>query len=115
MRKIRMFESPTTLPTPRSSLVAVSTKYGLMFVGCPTGIYTVSEHDEWRPAKSGGGGEKGGRRVSSPLKTFGVPHLISFSDIQSTAIHVLSTTYTDTALGACTVPALADSCYEERL
>ena len=33
-----MFESPTTLPTARSSSLAVSTKYGLTFVGCPTGI-----------------------------------------------------------------------------
>ncbi|XP_022793555.1 nuclear pore complex protein Nup214-like isoform X3 [Stylophora pistillata] len=41
MRKIRMFESPKTLPTARSSLVAVSTKYGLTFVGCPTGIKVI--------------------------------------------------------------------------
>ena len=37
MRKIRMFEAPESLPTPRCSLLAVSSKFGLTFVGCPTG------------------------------------------------------------------------------
>ena len=32
-----MFEAPESLPTPRCSLLAVSSKFGLTFVGCPTG------------------------------------------------------------------------------
>lgn len=32
-----MFDAPTSLPTARSSLLTTSTKYGLIFVGCPTG------------------------------------------------------------------------------
>ncbi|CAH3037402.1 unnamed protein product [Pocillopora meandrina] len=36
MRKMRMFDSPINLPTARSSLLAVSTKYGLTFISCPT-------------------------------------------------------------------------------
>ena len=52
----------------------------------------------------GEGREKEGRRVSSPLKTLGAPHLISFSDIQST-VHVLSnTTYTDTVVYVLYLP-----------
>ena len=43
-----MFESPTTLPTARSSLLAVSTKYGLTFIGCPTGILKLLYILKWR-------------------------------------------------------------------
>ena len=32
-----MFEAPQSIPTLRSSLLAASSKYGLTFVGCPTG------------------------------------------------------------------------------
>ncbi|XP_067016823.1 nuclear pore complex protein Nup214-like isoform X3 [Acropora muricata] len=41
MRKIRMFESPQNIPTGRSSLLDTSSKYGLIFVGCPRGIKII--------------------------------------------------------------------------
>ena len=42
MRKIRVFDSPSELPTGRTSLLATSSKYGVTFVGCPTGKAATS-------------------------------------------------------------------------
>ncbi|XP_063792871.1 nuclear pore complex protein Nup214 [Pseudophryne corroboree] len=53
LKKIRFFNPPPDLPKERSSLLALSNKYGLLFAGSPTGFKVFHTKDVLIPCKPG--------------------------------------------------------------
>ncbi|KAM5156915.1 nuclear pore complex protein Nup214 [Mantella aurantiaca] len=53
LKKLRIFEPPQELPKDRSTLLAISNKYGYLFVGSPSGLKIYSTKDVLFPIKTG--------------------------------------------------------------
>ncbi|XP_073486415.1 nuclear pore complex protein Nup214 isoform X2 [Aquarana catesbeiana] len=53
LTKLRIFEPPQDLPKDRSALLAISNKYGVLFVGSPFGLKIFSTNDVLIPIKTG--------------------------------------------------------------
>ncbi|XP_072268454.1 nuclear pore complex protein Nup214 isoform X2 [Pyxicephalus adspersus] len=53
LKKLRIFEPPEELLRNRSTLLAISNKYGFLFVGSPTGLKVFSTKDLIIPIKPG--------------------------------------------------------------
>ncbi|XP_040208998.1 nuclear pore complex protein Nup214 isoform X2 [Rana temporaria] len=53
LTKLRIFEPPQDLPKDRSALLAISNKYGALFIGSPFGLKIFSTSDVLIPIKTG--------------------------------------------------------------
>ncbi|XP_077347611.1 nuclear pore complex protein Nup214 isoform X2 [Lithobates pipiens] len=53
LTKLRIFEPPQELPKDRSALLAISNKYGVLFVGSPFGLKIFSTNEVLIPIKTG--------------------------------------------------------------
>lgn len=65
MKKARVFEPADELPKERSSLLTVSNKYGLTFVGCDRTFKVYQTHDILNADKSEGNANEVGTDCSS--------------------------------------------------
>ncbi|KAM9324315.1 nuclear pore complex protein Nup214 [Gastrophryne carolinensis] len=53
LKKVRVFNPPQNIPEGRSSLLAISNKYGLLFVGSPSGLKVFYTKDVLLPVQQG--------------------------------------------------------------